>query len=95
MSMGHWRADSDGPPCLAHRTVRLFIGLPYSLSTFTYLVSTSCYSLLGLISGLTSIPIVLLSQKIPAFNYPQYLSTSNQLRSQFIFACFVIDISLG
>ena len=31
MSMGHWRADSDGPPCLAHRTVRLSLGFPIPL----------------------------------------------------------------
>jgi hypothetical protein len=31
MSMGHWRVDSDGPLCLAHRTVRLSLGFPVPL----------------------------------------------------------------
>jgi hypothetical protein len=43
MSMGHWRRDSDGPPCLPHRTVRLSLGFPLSL--LPYGVRSSIYNL--------------------------------------------------
>jgi hypothetical protein len=77
MSMGHWRADSVGPPCLAHCTVRLSLGFLVSrYNQKSHTPTSLCYSL-HLVSGLTSIPTLILLQMIPAFNYPQCLSTSN------------------